>query len=308
MQDLVSFYRDIDPETRAVMVQTLRIIAILVLAWILQVAAARLIRLFRSYMSRRTGGDEVARIETLARVFRNSAVIVIFLVAGTLVLGELGISVAPILATAGVAGVAIGFGAQSLIKDFLGGFFLLLDDQVREGDVVEVAGLSGLVEEVTLRYVRLRNFEGHVHFIPNGEIKTVTNRTRGFAHAVIDAGVAYRESPEEGLAVMAEVARSMRADPLWRDLLPEELELIGVEKWADSAVILRARLKVVPPIQQWNVRREFLKRLKKALEERGIEIPFPHVTVYAGVGKDGTAPAFHYAPARGPDEATSAKI
>ncbi len=212
MQDLVSFYRDIDPETRIVLVQVLRVIAILVLAWILQIVAARLIRIFRTYMARRTGGDEVARIETLARVFRNTAVIVIFIVAGTLVLGELGISIAPILATAGVAGVAIGFGAQSLIKDFLGGFFLLLDDQVREGDVVEVAGLSGLVEEVTLRYVRLRNFEGHVHFVPNGEIKTVTNRTRGFAHAVIEVGVAYREDPDEALAVMKDVARAMRAD------------------------------------------------------------------------------------------------
>jgi small conductance mechanosensitive channel len=307
MQDLVSFYRDIDPETRVVVVQTLRIIAILVLAWILQAAAARLIRIFRGYVARRTGGDEVARIETLARVFRNAAVIVIFIVAGTLVLGELGISVAPILATAGVAGVAIGFGAQSLIKDFLGGFFLLLDDQVRQGDVVEVAGLSGLVEEVTLRYVRLRNFEGHVHFIPNGEIKTVTNRTRGYAHAVIDAGIAYRESPEEGLAVMAEVARGMRADPAWKDLLPEALEVIGVERWDDSAVILRARLMVVPPIQQWNVRREFLKRLKKAFDERGIEIPFPHMTVYAGAGKDGTAPPFRYAPAPGAEDAKSAK-
>src|SRR5688500_623006 len=132
MQDLLSFYRDIDLETRVVIVQTLRIITILVLAWILQMVAARLIRIFRAYMARRTGGDEIARIETLSRVFRNAAVIVLFLVAGTLVLGALGISIAPILATAGVAGIAIGFGAQSLIKDFLGGFFILLDDQIRE--------------------------------------------------------------------------------------------------------------------------------------------------------------------------------
>jgi small conductance mechanosensitive channel len=298
MQDLVSFYRDIDPETRVVIVQTLRIVAIVVLAWILQAAAARLIRIFRGYMSRRTGGDEVARIETLARVFRNAAVIVISLVAGTLVLGELGISIAPILATAGVAGIAIGFGAQSLIKDFLGGFFLLLDDQIREGDVVEVSGLSGLVEEVTLRYVRLRNFEGHVHFIPNGEIKTVTNRTRGFAHAVIEVGVAYREDPDEALEVMREVAGHLRSDPDWAPKIADDIEIIGVEKWADSAVILRARLKVVPPIQQWNVKREFLKRLKKAYDERGIEIPFPHLTVYAGAGKDGAAPAFHVVPPR----------
>jgi moderate conductance mechanosensitive channel len=296
MQDLVSFYRDIDPETRLVIVQTLRIIAILVLAWILQIVAARLIRIFRTYMARRTGGDEVARIETLARVFRNAAVIVIFIVAGTLVLGERGISIAPILATAGVAGVAIGFGAQSLIKDFLGGFFLLLDDQVRQGDVVEVAGLSGLVEEVTLRYVRLRNFEGHVHFVPNGEIKTVTNRTRGFAHAVIEVGVAYREDPDEALSIMREVAGAMRAEAAWKAKLPEELEVIGVEKLADSAVVLRARLRVVPPIEQWNVRREFLKRVKKAYDERGIEIPYPHLTVYAGAGKDGRASPFNVAP------------
>ena len=292
MQDLVSFYRDIDPETRVVVVQTLRIIAILVLAWVLQALAARLMRIFRGYMARRTGGDEVARIETLARVFRNSAAIIIFLVAGTLVLGELGISVAPILATAGVAGVAIGFGAQSLIKDFLGGFFLLLDDQVRQGDVVEVAGLSGLVEEVTLRYVRLRNFEGHVHFVPNGEIKTVTNRTRGFAHAVIEVGVGYREDPDEAFAVMREVARELRADPVWKARIADDLEVIGVENLADSAVVLRARLKVVPPIEQWNVRREFLKRLKKAYDARGIEIPFPHLTIYAGSDKEGHAPAF----------------
>src|SRR5918992_2704171 len=292
MQDLVSFYRDIDPETRAVLVQTLRIIAILALAWILQALAARLIRIFRAYMARRTGGDEVARIETLARVFRNSAAIIIFIVAGTLVLGELGISIAPILATAGVAGVAIGFGAQSLIKDFLGGFFLLLDDQVRQGDVVEVAGLSGLVEEVTLRYVRLRNLEGHVHFVPNGEIKTVTNRTRGFAHAVIEVGVGYREDPDEAFAVMREVARELRADPVWKARIADDLEVIGVENLADSAVVLRARLKVVPPIEQWNVRREFLKRLKKAYDARGIEIPFPHLTIYAGSDKEGHAPAF----------------
>jgi small conductance mechanosensitive channel len=295
MQDLVAFYREIDPETRIVLVQTLRIIAILVLAWILQIVAARLIRIFRTYMARRTGGDEVARIETLARVFRNAAVIVIFIVAGTLVLGELGISIAPILATAGVAGIAIGFGAQSLIKDFLGGFFILLDDQIREGDVVQVAGLGGLVEEVTLRYVRLRDFEGHVHFVPNGEIKTVTNRTRGFAQAVIEVGIAYREDPDEALAAIRDVAAGMRADSAWQDKLAEDIEIIGVERLADSAVILRARFRVVPPIQQWNVRREFLKRLKKAYDERGIEIPFPHLTVYAGSDKKGGATPFHVA-------------
>ena len=235
-------------------------------------------------MERRvTGADEAARIDTLARVFRNAAAIVIVLVAGMLVLGELGISVAPILATAGVAGIAIGFGAQSLIKDYFNGFFLLLDDQVRQGDVVEVAGKGGLVEEVTLRYVRLRDMDGHVHYVPNGEIKLVTNRTRGYATPVVDVPVAYREDTDKVLQVMRETAAALRADPEWSARIVDDLEVIGVERWGDSAVVLRARLKVIPPIQQWNVKREYLRRLKKAFDERGIEIPFPQLAIHAPV-------------------------
>jgi small-conductance mechanosensitive channel len=143
---------------------------------------------------------------------------------------------------------------------------------------------------VTLRYVRLRDFEGHVHFVPNGEIKVVVNRTRDFARAVIEVGVAYREDPDEALAVMREVAAGLRDDPAFGPKIAAEIEIIGVERWDDSAVILRARLQVVPPIEQWNVRREFLKRLKKAYDERGIEIPYPHLTLYPGQAKDGSAP------------------
>jgi small conductance mechanosensitive channel len=293
MQELVTSFRELDEGTRVALTQVGRIVVILFLAWALQIVAARLIRVFRIYMSRRTGGDELARIETLARVFRNLAGVVIVLLAGMLILGEVGISVAPILATAGVAGIAIGFGAQSLVKDYFSGFFLLLDDQVRQGDVVEIAGKGGLVEEVTLRYVRLRDLEGHVHFVPNGEISVVTNRTREYATAVIEIGIAYREDPDQAFAVMRKVAEVMRAEPDWQSRMVAELEVLGVDKWADSAVILRARLRVVPPIQQWNVKREFLKRLKKAYDEAGIEIPFPHLTIYPGQNKDGGAPPFH---------------
>jgi len=291
-QLFAGLFKDMDPQVRAALTAAARIVVILVLAWVVQALAGRLIRIFRSYMARRTAGDEVARIETLARVFRNTAGIVIFLVAGMLVLGELGISIAPILATAGVAGVAIGFGAQSLVKDFFTGFFLLFDDQIRQGDVVQIAGIGGQVEEVTLRYVRLRDFEGHVHYVPNGEIKVVTNRTREFAQAVIEIGIAYRENPDEAFAVIRDVAGTMRAEPAWAPLMPENVEIVGVERWADSALVLRARLKVVPPIQQWNVRREFLKRLKRAFDERGIEIPFPHMTLYPAQRKDGSALPF----------------
>jgi moderate conductance mechanosensitive channel len=293
MSDVLSWFRGLDPETKALAIQTLRVLVILVVAWVLLALARRLIRIFRLYMARHTAPDQVNRVATLARVLSNVAGVVITIVAGTLILGELGISVAPILATAGVAGVAIGFGAQSLIKDYFNGFFLLLDDQVREGDVVEVGGKGGVVEEVTLRYVRLRDLNSHVHFIPNGEITLVTNRTRGYATPLIDIGIAYREDPDEALEVMRQVASAMREEPKWNERLVEDLEVIGVNEWADSAIILRARLKVVPPIDQWSVKREYLKRLKKAFDEHGIEIPFPHLTVYPGQLKDGTAPPLY---------------
>src|SRR5688572_10190961 len=228
-----------------------------------------------------TSSDEGARIETLARVFRNAAGVVIFIVAGTLVLNELGISVAPLLATAGVAGIAIAFGAQSLIKDYFTGFFLLLEDQIRVGDVVEVAGRGGLVEDLTLRYVRLRDLEGHVHYVPNGEIKLVTNRTRGHATPVVDVPISYAADTDAVLQVVRETAEALRADPDWSARIAGELEVIGVDRWADSSVMLRVRFKVVPPIEQWNVKREYLRRLKKAFDERGIEIPFPQLTLHA---------------------------
>jgi small conductance mechanosensitive channel len=217
--------------------------------------------------------------------------VVVTLVAGMLVLGELGVSVAPILGAAGVVGIAVGFGAQSLVKDYFTGFFILLENQIRQGDVVQIADKAGLVEEITLRYVRLRDYDGNVHYVPNGLVTTVTNMSRGFAHSVIDVGIAYREDVDEAFEVMRAVAREMRADAAFGPRLLDEIEIAGVEKWADSAVILRCRFKVAP-LEQWNVRREFLRRLKRAFDAHGIEIPFPHLTVYAGVGKDGAAPDF----------------
>jgi len=290
MKDLLRYYHELDSDVKLAITQGLRILIILVLAGVLEAIAARLIRAFRKFMERRDPSQQ-NRIQTLGRVFRYVAAVVIWLVAGTLVLGELGISVAPVLATAGVAGIAIGFGAQSLIKDYFNGFFLLFEDQLRQGDVVDLGGQGGTVEEVTLRYVRLRNFDGHVIFVPNGEIKIVKNMTRDFAQAVIEVGVAYREELDEALDVMRQVGEEMREDPIFGPKIAADTEIVGVENFADSAVTIRCRLKVVPPIEQWNVRREFLKRLKKAYDERGIEIPFPHVTVYPGQLKDGSAPA-----------------
>lgn len=271
------------------------VVLILLLAWIALHVANRAIRKLREMLEARSvNPDDQKRIRTLGRVFRYIANVVIILVAGMLVLTELGISIAPILATAGVAGIAIGFGAQSLIKDYFSGVFLLVEDQIRQGDVVAIADKAGLVEEITLRYVRLRDFEGNVHFVPNGAIGTVTNRSRDFAFALIDAGVAYREDVDEALEVMRRVGEALRADPAFGPRILEPIEIVGVEHWADSAVILRCRLKV-KPLEQWNVRREFLRRLKRAFDERGIEIPYPHLTLYAGQGKDGSAPPLRIA-------------
>lgn len=274
--------------------ELLHVIVILVLAWILMSLSRRLIRVFRNYMNAHAGSaEEVRRIETLARVFRHTSTAVISLVAGMLVLSELGISIAPILGAAGVVGLAVGFGAQSLIKDYFNGFFILLENQIRQGDVVEVGGKGGLVEDITLRYVRLRDYEGNVHYIPNGLITTVTNKSRGYANAVIDVSIAYRENIDEVCEVMREVAGQLRASETFGAKILDDIEIAGVQDWADSAIILRCRFKTVA-LEQWGVRREFLRRLKDAFDARGIEIPFNHMdlTIYAGRDKDGNEPVF----------------
>jgi len=270
----------------------LRIVLIAVAAWLAIAVLQRLVRTFRERLTQRMeDAESVKRAETLGRVIRYIISVVITLVAAMLILAELGVSVAPILGAAGVVGLAVGFGAQSLVKDYFTGFFILLENQIRQGDVVRIADIAGLVEEVTLRHVRLRDYEGNVHYVPNGLISTVTNMSRGFAQSVMDIGIAYREDIDEAVAVIREVAAGMRADARYGPKILEELEIAGVEKWADSAVVIRCRFKVAP-LEQWNVRREYLWRLKKAFDAHGIEIPYPHLTIYAGAAKDGSAPAF----------------
>ncbi len=259
----------------------LRIAIILIAAWIIAAALHRLIRLFRERISSRfSDAEAVKRATTLDRVIRYLANVIMTLISVLLILSELGISVAPILGAAGVVGIAVGFGAQSLVKDYFTGFFLLLENQIRQGDVVEIAGMGGLVEEVTLRFVRLRDYEGNVHYIPNSLISTVTNRSRGFANAVIDIGVAYGEDIDAVFAVMRRVGSELRADPVFAPKMLDDLDIAGVESWADSAVMIRSRFKTVA-LEQWNVRREYLRRLKKAFDEAGIEIPFPQMKLHA---------------------------
>ncbi len=270
----------------------LRITIIVILAWVLLRLSKRSIRLLREYLTERAGSDleEIKRIDTLGRVFRYTTSVLIILVSGMVILSDLGISIGPILATAGVVGIAVGFGAQSLIKDYFNGFFILLENQVRQGDVIDAGGKSGLVEEMTLRYIRLRNYEGQVHYIPNGTITTVTNMSRDYSFAVIDVGVAYREDLDQVMALMTQVGAEMRTESASADEILEDMEMAGVDQWADSAVVIRCRFKV-KPLEQWGVRREYLRRLKQAFDREGVEIPYPHMTIYPGQSKDGSAPA-----------------
>ncbi len=261
-----------------------RILAIVLAAWVITSILQGLIRRFRERIALRMDDAEaVKRAATLGRVCRYLVAVIMSLVAGVLVLSEIGISVAPILGAAGVVGLAVGFGAQSLVKDYFTGFFLLLENQVRQGDVVKLGEHSGLVEEVTLRYVRLRDYDGRVHFVPNGQIGAVVNFSRGHAQAVVDVGVAYRENLDRVMAVMLEVATALREDAAYSDRILDKFELAGVERWDDSAVVLRGRFRVAP-LAQWDVRREYLRRLKAAFDHHGIEIPFPQLSLHTPPG------------------------
>lgn len=254
----------------------LHIALILVLAWIVLKLAKKAIKLLQKNMLKRTSDSEgMKRVGTLGNVFRYIVSVVIAVIAIMLVLDQIGISIAPILAAAGVVGLAVGFGAQTLVKDFFTGFFLLLENQVRQGDVIEAGGKSGLVEEITLRYIKMRDYDGDVHFVPNSTITAVTNKSRGFAYAVIDVRVGYREKIDEVFELIRKVASEMRKD-LGNKIL-EDAEIAGVENLTDTAVIVKARVKVAP-LEQWNVRREFLRRVKTTFDEHGIEIPYPYVT------------------------------
>jgi moderate conductance mechanosensitive channel len=201
------------------------------------------------------------------------------------VLAEIGISLAPILGAAGVVGLAVGFGAQSLVKDYFNGFFILFEDQIRTGDVVKIASLSGVVEDITLRHVRLRDYEGNVHFVPNSLVTTVTNMSRSFAQAVVEVGVSCQENIDEVMSLMEEVGATLQDDPSLAGKILAGLEMAGVERFENGAVVLRCRFKVVP-LQQWSVRREYLRRLKAAFDRADIKLHLPRLALYGPLPAD----------------------
>lgn len=281
----IRFLRDMgvnEPEEWANLAGSgLRILLIFLVAWLILTVARRLIGVFKRYMGKQdTDREQIKRVDTLAQVFRYIATVIVFVVAGMLVLSELGMSIAPVLATAGVAGVAIGFGAQSLVKDYFTGFCILVENQIRQGDVVRIANLEGLVEEMTLRYVQLRDLEGNVHFVPNGVITTVTNSSRGYAFAVMDVVVAYSQDIDRVMDIMREAGAEMKHDKEWSARILSDLEVIGIEKLHETGNVVRVRFRTMP-MEQWHVKREYLRRIKRRLEERGIDTPGHPVTAPA---------------------------
>lgn len=251
-------------------------------------------RLFASIGERTKDPEFQKRTETLGSVIRYILSIGIMAVASMMVLKELGIEIGPILAAAGIVGLAVGFGAQSLVQDVISGFFILMEDQIRVGDVVTIADKSGLVEKVNLRMIILRDLAGNVHYVRNGQINVVTNMTKEYSRFVFEVGVAYREDVDEVIEVMKSVDEELRNDPEYKDDILEPLEVLGLDQFADSAIIIKARTKTLP-IRQWRVGREFNRRMKKRFDEMNIEIPFPHLTLYMGEDKKGQAPPLHVA-------------
>jgi small conductance mechanosensitive channel len=238
-----------------------------------------------------TMSERERQAATLGKVLRNLIRLVVWGIALITILRELGIDIAPLLAGVGIAGLAIGFGAQSLVKDILAGIFVLAEDQYNVGDVIKAAGVSGLVEKVTLRATILRDLEGNVHTIPNGVIDVVTNMTKHWSRSVLDVGVAYKEDVDEVMDVLREIGDGLEKDPKFARMITGPLEVLGVQDLADSAVVVRVMFTTVPN-KQWPVAREFRRRIKKTFDEKGIEIPFPHQTIYLGEGApmDGRLP------------------
>ena len=253
--------------------------------WLLAWLAYRVVRLAarRIEMAVDDGDDSVTTLrerrgQTISQLLRSVGRVVIFAIALLLTFNVF-IDIGPILAGAGILGLAVSFGAQSLVKDVISGFFILFENQFAIGDVIEVAGKSGLVEKMTLRVVQLRDGEGVMHVVPNGEIKVVSNKTRGWSRAVVDVGVPYDENVDRALEVLRDEAAQFSTDRTWGAQLDGPVEVLGVESLSDSSVVLRTMLRTQPG-SQWNVAREFRRRIKNRFDRENLEIPFPQRRVH----------------------------
>jgi moderate conductance mechanosensitive channel len=235
-------------------------------------------------MVKQRGGSDIElekRATTLSGIIRKTLAVVIWILAVVMALKEAGFDIGPILAGAGILGLAVGFGAQNLVHDIISGMFLLLENQIRVNDVAILNGTGGLVEAIHLRTTVLRGQDGTVHIFRNGSITTLSNMTHGYSFYVFDIGVAYKEDTDHVIEVLKGVADELMQEEKFKAIILEPLDVIGVDSFGDSAVMIKARFKTAP-IQQWTVGREMNRRIKKKFDEVGIEIPFPHTSIYFG--------------------------
>ncbi|MBU1196359.1 MAG: mechanosensitive ion channel family protein [Proteobacteria bacterium] len=264
-----------------------RILLVLFLTWLGMVILRKILTqleqrlLKQSKMTGEPPSESEKRVETIIRLIRQATLIVLWVTTILVILKEMGVDVAPILASAGIVGLAIGFGAQNLVRDFIAGFFFILENQVRVGDVAIVNGTGGLVEGVNFRTIVLRDLGGVVHIFPNGTVTTLSNLTNDWSAYVFEIGVAYKENTDKVIEVMKNVGSEMKQDEVLGFFMLEEPEIFGVDKFDSSAVVIKGRIKT-KPIRQWLVGREYLRRIKLAFDNAGIEIPFPHQTLYFG--------------------------
>jgi small conductance mechanosensitive channel len=260
----------------------LRIVALLLLAFVIVRLVAAVITRAEHDIDVGTGLDALERrkrAQTVASLARRAISAVIWTCAALMVLRELDVDITPVLAGAGILGLAIGFGAQTLVRDVITGFFLIVEDQVRVGDVAMVNGIGGLVEQINLRTIVLRDMEGAVHVIPNGEIKTLANRSKDFAYYVIDLGIEYDADVDQVIALVKDAGRDLQADPAWAPSILEPVEVLGVDAFAPSAVTLKMRIKTVP-LKQWDVGRELRRRIKIQMDRAGVRLPYPQLQVH----------------------------
>jgi small conductance mechanosensitive channel len=263
-----------------------------VLAVLLWEVSNNVITRFLTHARNGTPVKRSARARTLLPLLQNIIMVVLAVIVVLIALSELGVNIGPLLAGAGVVGLAIGFGSQKLVQDVITGFFILVEDGINVGDVVQVGTTSGLVEDVSVRSIKLRDLSGNVHLVPFSAVDTVTNMSKGYSYYLLNIAVAYREDTDEVSRVCREIIDEMRQEPEFAPKILSPLEVLGLDSFADSAVIIKARIKTLP-IEQWAVGREFNRRMKKRFDALGIEFPFPHQTVYFGVDKTGTAPPLH---------------
>jgi small conductance mechanosensitive channel len=228
--------------------------------------------------------ERIRQIDTLVGILRKITIVGVIIIAGLMLLKEINVDIRPILTATGIGGIALGFGAQTLVRDIISGLFLIIENQVRIGDVIKIGDKSGLVETINLRTIVLRDLEGAVHIIPNGSIQSISNMTKEWSRYVIDVAVAYKEDLDRVMDILAQTGKDLQEDAQFAGYITEPIEILGVDNFADSAVIIKVMI-TTKPLKQWEVGRELRRRIKKAFDQHNIEIPFPHRTIYWGAGQ-----------------------